>query len=180
MNIKIYYLILLSFALGIFTYPQSITEATIDIIHSEFGKDVKTESSKFIIPKKLKNEIEKTVGQRFYSDAIYIFRIIKQDSVISVGLLDNVYGKSLPITFLVLYKPEGDILSTNVVKYREPYGGGVRIKSWNDQFIGKNKKSGFKIGDDIESISGATISVRSLTFGIRKLTLLFEAIKGNL
>jgi len=173
-------LILLFFALGISTYPQSITEATIDIIHSEFGKEVKTESSKYIIPGKLKNEIEKTAGQHFYSDAVYIFKVTKKDSIISVGILDNVYGKSLPITFLVLYKLNGDILSTYVVKYREPYGGGVRIKSWNDQFKGKNTESGFKVGDDIESISGATISVRSLTIGIRKLTLLFEAIKGKL
>ena len=112
MKIKIFCLILLFFALGISTYPQSITEATIDIIHSEFGKEVKTESSKYIIPGKLKNEIEKTAGQHFYSDAVYIFKVTKKDSIISVGILDNVYGKSLPITFLVLYKLNGDILST--------------------------------------------------------------------
>jgi len=167
-------------ALGAYAYPQSIREKTFDIIHAELGKDVKIESSKFTIPPEIKNKVEHEAGQAFYSDAVYIFKIAERDSVISIGILDNVYGKSLPMTFIVLYSTNGEVLSTSVVKYREPYGGGVRLKSWNDQFKGKNSKSGFKIGKDIDSISGATISVRSLTKGIKKLTLLFEVIKDNL
>lgn len=180
MNEKLSIIIIFFLAFWVYVYPQSIKEKTFDIIHSEFGKDVKIESSKFIVPPKIKNKVERAAGQLFYSDAVYIFKIADHDSVVSIGLLDNVYGKSLPITFLVLYDMKGKILSTNVVKYREPYGGGVRLKSWNDQFKGKDSKSDFKIGENIDSISGATISVRSLTKGIRKLTLLFEAIKGSL
>lgn len=172
--------ILLYFSLGILIYPQSIKKKTFDIIHSELGKDVEIISSKFKIPLNIKSRVEKEVRQRFYSDVVYIFKISKTDSVFSIGILDNVYGKSMPITFLVLFNTEGNILSTNVIKYREPYGGGVKIKSWNNQFKGKNSKSNYKIGEDIDSISGATISVRSLTKGIRKLTLLYREIKSKL
>ena len=180
MNKILNIVIIFFLALGVYTYPQSIKEKTFDIIHSEFGKDVKIESSKFIIPPKIKNKIEHEAGQQFYSDAVYIFRITDRDSVISTGILDNVYGKTMPITFVVLYNMKGEILSSNVVKYREPYGGGVELKSWNDQFKGKDSYSDFKVGENIDSISGATISVRSVTKGIHKLTLLFAAIKGSL
>jgi len=173
-------IILLLFFWGIFIYPQSIKEKTYNIIHEELGKNTKIVSSKFIIPKKIKYEIERKVKQHFYSDAVYIFKILKTDSLYSIGVLDNVYGKSMPITFLVLFNKEGNILSTDVVKYREPYGGGVKIKSWNDQFKGKNSKSSYKIGENIDSISGATISVRSLTKGIRKLALLYKKIKSKI
>jgi len=172
--------ILLYFSLGILIYPQSIKKKTYDIIHSELGNDVKIISSKFIIPSNIKSRVEKKVRQRFYSDVVYIFKISKTDSASSIGILDNVYGKSMPITFLVLFNKEGNISSTNVIKYREPYGGGVKIKSWNNQFKGKNSKSNYKIGEGIDSISGATISVRSLTKGIRKLTLLYREIKSKL
>ncbi len=166
--------------MGILIYPQSIKKKTFDIIHSELGKDVEIISSKFKIPSNIKSRVEKEVRQRFYSGVVYVFKILKTDSVFSIGILDNVYGKSMPITFLVLFNTEGNILSTNVIKYREPYGGGVKIKSWNNQFKGKNSKSNYKIGEDIDSISGATISVRSLTKGIRKLTLLYREIKSKL
>ncbi len=173
-------LILVLFLTGIFIYPQSIKEKTNEIINSEFGSDVTIAASKFIISPKIKKEVERKAKQRFYSDAVYIFKIMKSDTTVSIGILDNVYGKSMPITFFVLFDRVGNIISTNVVKYREPYGGGVKIKSWNDQFKGKNSKSNYKIGDEIESISGATISVRSLTKGIKKLTLLYELIKNKI
>jgi len=172
--------ILLYFSLGILIYPQGIKEKTYDIIHSELGKDVEIIPSKFNIPSNIKSKVAKEVRQYFYSDAVYIFKILRADSISSIGILDNVYGKSMPITFLVLFNAGGNILSTNVVKYREPYGGGVKIRNWNDQFKGKNSKSNYKIGENIDSISGATISVRSLTKGIRKLTLLYEEIKSKL
>ena len=179
-SLKTNLIILLFFFLVIFIYPQSIKERTYEIIHSEFGNDIEIVSSKFNIPLKIKKAVEREVRQHFYSDVVYIFKIIKSDTTISLGILDNVYGKSMPITFLVLFNSNGDILSTSVVKYREPYGGGVKIENWNDQFKGKNSKSNYKIGGDIDSISGATISVRSLTKGIRKLTLLYEKIKSKI
>ena len=181
MNInKLNIAIILYFSLGILIYPQSIKEKTYEIIRAELGKDVEIISSKFNIPSIIKSKVTKEVRQHFYSEVVYIFKIFKKDSILGIGILDNVYGKSMPITFLVLYDIKGNILSTNVIKYREPYGSGVKTKNWNDQFKGRNSKSNYKIGEDIYSISGATISVRSLTKGIRKLTLLYEEIKSIL
>lgn len=179
MNYKIK-IIFLYFLLGIIIYPQSIKEQTYEIIKSQFGEDVNIGSVKYEILLKIKNEIEKEVKQHFYSEAVYVFKITRSDSLISTGILDNVYGKSMPITFLVLFNLNGEIISTDIVKYREPYGGGVKVKRWNDQFKGKNTKSKFKVGEDIDSISGATISVRSVTKGIQKLTLLYEKIKDKI
>ena len=173
-------IIILIFLLGINIYPQSIKEQTIDIIKLQFGDNLNIESVKYEIPLKIKNEVEKEAQQHFYSEVVYIFKINRSDSLISTGILDNVYGKSMLITFLVLFDLNGEIILTDIVKYREPYGGGIKIKRWNDQFKRKNSKSKFKVGEDIDSISGATISVRSVTKGIQKLTLLFEKIKNKI
>ncbi|PJA99875.1 MAG: hypothetical protein CO128_02140 [Ignavibacteriales bacterium CG_4_9_14_3_um_filter_30_11] len=172
---------IISFFLAVtIIYPQSIKRQTIEIIKSQFGDNLNIESIKYDIPLKIKNEIEKKTQQHFYSEVVYIFKITRSDSLISTGILDNVYGKSMPITFLVLFDIKGEIISTDIVKYREPYGGGIKIRRWNDQFKGKNPNSKFKVGEDIYSISGATISVRSVTKGIQKLILLFEKIKNKI
>jgi len=94
--------------------------------------------------------------------------------------LDNVIGKSMPITFFVLLDVEGNIISTNIIKYREPYGGSVSNENWNQQFTGKNSSSDFTVGKSVNGISGATISVNSVTKGIRKITLLYEEIKDDI
>ena len=67
-----------------------------------------------------------------------------------------------------------------IVKYREPYGGQISNKKWLDQFNGKDNSSSYKIGDEISTISGATISVNSITKGIRKLTILISLIGNDL
>ncbi len=72
------------------------------------------------------------------------------------------------------------IISSSIIKYREPYGGGIVNLNWNDQFVGKDRNSDFEVGEDIQGISGATISVNSVTKGINKLCLLISEIKDSL
>lgn len=159
---------------------QDIKETTEAIFFRTFGDDIEFNLQKYSLPQKLRNEIEKIVEQKFFGDFIYIYKITRSDTTIAFGFLDNVYGKSLPITFLVILDKEGSIISTDIIKYREPYGGAVKNKNWNNQFFGLNSNSDYIVGENIVSISGATISVNSVTKGIRKITILYEKIKSGL
>ena len=89
-------------------------------------------------------------------------------------------GKSMPITFIVILNRDGSILSTNVIKYREAYGSEIGNLSWLSQFNKFNSNSSYKVGKDINGITGATISVNSLSKGIQKILLLFQLIKDRL
>ena len=86
----------------------------------------------------------------------------------------------MPITFLVVFTTDGEIRYTQIVKYREPYGGEISSLSWTSQFMGMSNESEFKMGKTIDGISGATISTHSVTKGIHKLSLLFPYIKNQL
>ncbi len=70
----------------------------------------------------------------------------------------------------------GKILNIEIIKYRESYGGAIQERNWLNQFRGKGIDSQFKIGKEISSISGATISVNSVTTGIKKLSMLYSFI----
>ena len=67
-----------------------------------------------------------------------------------------------------------------MIKYREAYGGEVGNKGWLRQFINLNNNSGYNIGKDIDGISGATISVKSMSSGIQKITTLYPLIQSQL
>lgn len=169
----------LAILVSVFVFPQDIKETTEELIKEQFGSDAIYKFEKYKLTKSLKSSIEKKAKQRFFDDEIYLYRIYDKNDLKGYAVLDNVYGKSLPITFLVMFNVSGDVLSSHIVKYREPYGGAVKSERWNDQFVGLNAASEFKVGDNIDSISGATISVNSVTKGIMKTALLIEEIIKN-
>uniref|UniRef100_A0A832DEG9 FMN-binding protein n=1 Tax=Ignavibacterium album TaxID=591197 RepID=A0A832DEG9_9BACT len=172
MMIKILFILIISFV----AYSQNIQEKVNISLENCFGNNIQIDFEKFKLKNELKSSIERKVGQKFYSDEVYLYKISIDKKIIGYGLLDNVYGKSLPITFLVMFDSTGNILCSEIIKYREPYGGAVQSKEWNDQFKGKNMDSDFVVGKDVSGISGATISVNSVTKGIKKLTFLLSEI----
>ena len=132
------------------------------------------------LDKQMKKEVENQVKQKFYRDKLYYWTISQGDTTVAYAFLDNVVGKSMPITFMVILNINGDIINANVIKYREAYGSEVSSTDWLEQFFTLNNKSGYKIGKDINGISGATISVKSMSKGIQKITTLYALIHHQL
>ena len=132
------------------------------------------------LDKQIKNEAEYKVKQKFYRDKLYYWNISQGDSIIAYAFLDNVIGKSMPITFLVILNSNGDIIRSKVIKYREAYGGEISNKGWLRQFENRNKNSSYEISKDIDGISGATFSVKSMSKGKQKISILFPLIRNQL
>lgn len=177
------YLIFILFLALIFPGPAesgNIKNRAEELIRTQFGKEVSIQFNKFELNHDLKKAVAAGTKQKFLNDFLYVWKISIGDSLAGYALLDNVLGKSMPITFMVFFDLEGIILGTRVVKYREAIGGEISSSKWNRQFSGKDYTSGFKIGADIDGISGATISVKSMTRGIQRLTFLLKYIKDDL
>ena len=169
--------ILLSLIFLIFLNGGSeISNLSHETIKEELGGEVSIQLDEYVIPSRVKSDIQVKCRQAFFGEKVYFYRIFKGEELTNIAILDNVSGKSLPITFLVIFDLNGNVISSRVIKYREPYGGAVSELTWLRQFRGKNSSSGFEIGNDISAISGATISTNSLSKGIRKLVLLMEYI----
>ena len=172
-----FYLILLG---GFLFAGSPIRDATEKYIISQFDVDVFINMHTLKLDTELKVLVQNKVKQRFYRDELYYWNISNNDTTIAYALMDNVLGKSMPITFLVILNNEGNILASEVIKYREAYGGEVGNKNWLAQFTHFNDTTDFKVGKNIDGISGATISVNSLSKGIQKIAILFPLIKDKL
>jgi Na+-translocating ferredoxin:NAD+ oxidoreductase RnfG subunit len=157
-------------------FPNEIQNTCEQIIKDYFGKNAVYSYVEFNISDNLRIEIEKKSGQKFFKNKVIVWYISGKDSVESIAILDNVYGKSLPITFLVFFDLNGNILKSEIVKYRESYGGGVVNESWLKQFNNRNCSSSFEVGSEIYAVSGATISSNSVTRGVKKLSYLAKEI----
>jgi len=77
-------------------------------------------------------------------------------------------GYDGPIQMLVGISPRGILAGVEVLAHREPYGYfSVEPPAFAAQFAGKDVRDPFKVGEDIEAISRATITINSATRAIR-------------
>ena len=165
---------------GISALFGGIRENVEKILINELGDSVILEHQKISIPKDIKNTIQFQAKQKFFRDELNIWTISTADTLSHYAIIDNSLGKSMPITFLVVFTTNGEIRYAQIVKYREPYGGEISSSSWTSQFMEMSNESEFKMGETIDGISGATISTHSVTKGIHKLSLLFPYIENQL
>lgn len=91
-------------------------------------------------------------------------------------IVDRVIGKHEYITYALALSPEGAVRGVEILDYRESYGGEVRNASWRRQFGGKRPGDSLKLGRDIKNISGATLSSRHITDGVRRLLITYKML----
>ena len=94
-------------------------------------------------------------------------------------IVDRVIGKHEFITYAVALTRDGAVRSVEILDYRETYGGEVRNPAWRQQFVGKRFGAPLELGKDIKNISGATLSSRHVTDGVRRLVATWEVVLKN-
>jgi len=99
-----------------------------------------------------------------------LFKILNFSKTEAYLFLSKGIGKMSEFDYMVVFKKDLSILKIKLLVYREDYGGEIGSNRWLKQFIGKKDPVKMKFGHDIQNISGATISARSLTEDVKKVT----------
>jgi hypothetical protein len=89
-------------------------------------------------------------------------------------IVDEALGKHEYITYALGLNADGTVRGIEVMEYRESYGYEIRNDVWRKQFVGKNSSAKLKLDDDIKNISGATLSCRHITDGVKRLLALYD------
>lgn len=84
-------------------------------------------------------------------------------------IVDKVLGKHEMISFAVGLNEDGSVRQVEVLEYNESYGYEVRDPAWRQQFVGKTAASPVRLNADIRNISGATLSSKHITDGVRRI-----------
>ena len=95
-------------------------------------------------------------------------------------IVDEVVGKHEMITYAIGINPNGTIKQIDVLEYKESYGDEVALPSWKDQFIGKTVNSTLKLNKDIQNVSGATLSAKHMTDGVKRVMVMYDQVLKNL
>lgn len=143
------------------------------------------------LPKQLQKRVEKEIEKVFEVESIEIksypvsseinaslptkitadnfFKLEKGSKLIGYFYVGNAPSKTAIFDYLVVFDANVKVVHSKVLVYREEYGGEIGSKRWLKQFVGKSGKDRVDHTTNIDGISGATISVRSMTNAIDSL-----------
>lgn len=94
-------------------------------------------------------------------------------------IVDQVVGKHEFITLAVALTAAGSVADVEILDYRETYGQQVRDPNWRAQFVGKQADSSLQLGKDVRNISGATLSSKHVTDGVRRLLKTYAIVLAH-
>ena len=84
-------------------------------------------------------------------------------------IVDKVVGKHEYITVAIGINANGTVKQIEIMEYNESYGYEVRNAAWRAQFVGKSASSPLQLNVDIKNISGATLSSKHITDGVKRI-----------
>jgi Na+-translocating ferredoxin:NAD+ oxidoreductase RnfG subunit len=134
-------------------------------------------ASRFVQMPVLLNEaqrdlIEEKSGVRQRWETQDVWRAELDGKPLGWFIVDKVVGKHEFITYAAALSNDGKVLGVEVMIYLETYGDQIREASWRQNLLGKTANDSFKLGKDVPNISGATLSCRNVSNGVKRLLAL--------
>ena len=97
----------------------------------------------------------------------------KGGQIMGTAIVERVTNRSWSISYVVVMNADGTIKDVEVLNYEGARNWGVQYESWLKQFFGMKADSDFR---SVSGITGATISVRTITAGVQKVAAAYQVI----
>jgi hypothetical protein len=121
-----------------------------------------------------KSLIEERIGWKFPEESFDVYIGETGAQIDGYAVVQNTIGKHKPMTYMVGIDHKGFVSDVELLVFREARGSEVRQKRFNAQYEGKSVLDPVRINRDIINITGATMSVRSMTAGIKRVLVLVD------
>jgi Na+-translocating ferredoxin:NAD+ oxidoreductase RnfG subunit len=126
-----------------------------------------------------KARVQERIGWKFPEESFRAFKAETNGKVDGYAVIQETIGKHRPITYIVGVTPDGRVSDVEILVYRESKGSEVRMKRFNSQYEGKTPLDPIRINKDIINITGATMSVRSVSAGVKRALVLVDEFYLN-
>ena len=139
-------------------------------LHEIFPEATRTANEHRVIDAALRERLQKQLGRPIEEEAVDVTRVFDAGgALVGYAVVSEEIGKYQPITFMVGVTPALTVRDVAVLVYRESRGGDVKRKRFLSQYRGKSARDPIDANRDIINISGATISVRSMNAGVKRV-----------
>jgi Na+-translocating ferredoxin:NAD+ oxidoreductase RnfG subunit len=108
-----------------------------------------------------------------------LFTVYQQATVLGYAYLGEASSQTDTYEYLVVFDASFAVKKAKVLVYREDYGSEIGSKRWLKQFLNKTPADRFVYRKNIAAISGATISVKSMTNAMNNLMISLASWQNN-
>lgn len=136
------------------------------ILKLNFSQSTDIEKKNLILSKKEAKMVQKFAKAKLNSKIVRLYEVKKRDKVVGYGVLLRQRIRTKNANVLYIIDSAKEFKGVEIISFKEPLEYKPN-KSWQKTFIGKNENDKLVAGRDIPMVSGATMSVRSLTDSAR-------------
>lgn len=164
-----------------FLTEQEMTHAEVFLTEDEalklmFPKSERIRKEVLTLTPQQKRRIEERIGWNFPEDSFEFYIGETGAKVDGYALIQNTIGKHKHMTYMVGVDESNEVTNVELLVFREARGSEVRTKRFNFQYEGKTVFDPVSINKDIINISGATMSVRSMSAGVKRMLVLVDEL----
>ncbi len=123
-----------------------------------------------------KDAIQERIGWKFPEQTFECYIGESNGKTDGWAIVQHTIGKHKPMSYMVGVDPEGEVTNVEVLVYRESRGSEVRTDRFKYQYEGKTLYDPIRINRDIINISGATMSVRSMSAGVKRVLVMVDEV----
>jgi len=158
---------------------QEMTHAEVFLTEAEalkltFPKSERIRKDVIRLTPEKKTQIEERIGWKFPEEFFEVYIGETGMQIDGYALIQNTIGKHKPMTYMAGIDNTGHVLNVELLVFREARGSEVRTKRFNVQYEGKTVSDPVRLNKDIINISGATMSVRSFSAGVKRVLVLID------
>lgn len=148
----------------------------------DLNKRVRKEVDKLFDADTQSREIElKTGGQSpsaLIREGDRVYAIEHSEDLQAYVLSTSARGRYDYFDYSIIYAMDLNVMGVLVTTYRSSHGAGICSKSWLKQFRGYQGED-LRLGKEVDSISGATISATSMVEDMKRCSLLMEELQAS-
>lgn len=137
-----------------------------NILKQNFSQEIVVKEKRLVLKKKTIKKIQKIAKARMKIRMVYLYDILQNNKVKGYGVVIKQRIRTKNATVLYMIDTNKDIKAVEILSFKEPVTYKPSIK-WQKKLLDKNLDNSLKVGDDIPIITGATVSVKSITQSAR-------------
>ena len=122
--------------------------------------------------------IEALARSELGSRLVAIHTAWRGDELLGFAHIDVHTVRTKPEGFMVVLGPRGTVDAVRVLAFYEPIEY-LPTQRWYDRFTGKAPDDRLRLGHDVDAVSGATLSARAATDGVRRVLAYYEVLLSH-
>lgn len=155
-----------------FKYEEFMTEE--EAVKTILPKSQRVHKELIRLTPEKKELIEQRIGWKFPEESFELYIGETGDRIDGYAMIHNTIGKYKHMTYMVGVDPNGTCTDVELLVFRDAKGSEVGKKRFNSQYDGRTVSDPIRINKDIINISGATMSVRSMSAGVKRVLVLVD------